>query len=141
MQKLDHPLPFVATRPHGEVDDGRPPSHVDVEEYVLLYHCDTQRRQNDNIRQLRLVRVRFESPPGAVKATHTLRHSDWVVRITYADQSHEYGEIVKTVASGAVVLSAEENARASELHITGGIRRHRCMHHTDVRADFVQEAR
>jgi hypothetical protein len=120
---------FAATGPHGGEDEGRPPSHADVEEYGLL---------NDNIRQLLLVRVRFVSPPGAVQATHILRHSDWVVRITYANQSYEYGEIVKTVASGSVALFAVVNSRASELHIVG-YHRHRCVYPTDVQADFVQE--
>ena len=120
MLKLDHTFPVVATGPPGGENDGRFPSRVDVEEYVLLYHYDTKRSRNRNLRQLLSVRVRFGSSHGAMMATHTWRHSDRMVCIIDADHTCENGGIVKTAASGAVMISAGKNARADELHIKEG---------------------
>jgi len=120
IQKLVYSLLFAAAGPHGGEDDGRPTSRADAEEYVLLYHYDTKRIWSGNMKRLLSVRVRFVSPPGAVKVTHTLRHSDRMERITDADHTYENDGIVKMVASVAVMISAGKNTQANELHIMEG---------------------
>ena len=69
---------------------------------------------------------------GAVVATHTWWLDEWLVCITDVDKPNDTGEIAEAIASGAEMISAEENMRDGKLGISGDSRGHRGVHFMDV---------
>ena len=84
-----------------------------------LYRHDTQRNHTGDFKQLYLLMMAFTSSWGAVVATHTWWLDEWLVCITDVDKPNDTGEIAEAIASGAEVISAEENVRAGQLGISG----------------------